>query len=91
MVGSLKPNILVVGTSIGSLLIFEVPTKGDKISFLNEIKEKNIQGSITSLTSDKKGCVLCVGDSAGNCVAFDCQDIENLKKITSFNENQKYY
>lgn len=88
-VASLKPNFLVVGTSIGSLLFFEIPTKGDKIYFFNEIKEKYIQGSVTSLASDKKGYILCVGDSAGNCIAFDCQDIKNLKTISSFNENQK--
>lgn len=85
----LNHNLIVVGTSLGSLLFFEVPPKGDKISLLAETKEKSIQGSVTYLTSDKKGSVLCVGDSSGNCIVFDCENVQNLKITNFFNECQK--
>lgn len=88
-VTGLSSNLVAVGTSLGSVLLFEVPPKGDKILFLTEIKEKSIQGSVTSITVDKKGHVLCVGDSTGNCSVFDCHENQNLKLKNSFNESQK--
>ncbi|CAF0807153.1 unnamed protein product [Brachionus calyciflorus] len=86
-VTGLEPNLLALGTSLGTILIFEISSRSNKISILTEINDPSIRGSITALTSDSRGQLLGVGDSVGTCIAFNLENMKNIKTVSVFTES----
>ncbi len=47
----MPPNLLVIGTSYGSILIYEVPYRGTNVRLVNEILEKDLKYGVVDLCS----------------------------------------
>lgn len=89
-VADLGHNLVSIGTSSGRILIFEIPPKGNKISVISEISDSSIESGITALTVDNQRQFLCAGDSMGNCVVFNIENIRNIKTSLAFKESKLY-
>jgi hypothetical protein len=79
-------NLIAIGTSVGSILFFEVAPKGNKIVLVQEHVEKVLNAGITDLISSQN--VLCAADTNGNIFAWSIKS-ENDIKILFVNRGNK--
>lgn len=62
--------MIAVGTSAGSIIVIEIPTKGTNVSVIDHLQEKNFNFGITDLTTDAESKFLCAGDTNGNLAVW---------------------
>lgn len=82
-----EPNYIAIGTSSGSILLFDIPTKGNNIVVKNKILDKNLNSGMTDLISDEH--ILFGSDSNGNIVGWNIKSIDNPKNFLYINSNSK--
>jgi WD40 repeat protein len=84
----INPNILAVGTSSGTVLLFEIPSNGNGINVVNELVEKYWRGGIANLAVDSNGDFLCASDTLGNIAVWNVKSHKNIKLIHHFENKQ---
>lgn len=72
-------NLVAIGTSMGSILFFEVASKGSRITLVQEHVEKSLNAGITDLVSDED--LLCAADSNGNIFAWSVKSNSDIKLL----------
>lgn len=81
-IATIKPNLIAIGTSSSSILLFEVSNKGNNISLAHEITEKSLNYGISDVTSDFENDILCAGDTRGNVFVWNTSgDLPRLSYI----------
>jgi len=74
-----EPSFIAIGTSLGSILLFDIPTKGNNIVLKNKILDKNLNSGMTDLVSD--GNILFGTDSNGNIVGWNVRSVDSPKTL----------
>ena len=62
----IKQNKIAIGTSSGTILIFEIPSKGSNITQIAELHEKSLVYGINDLASSPESEFLAAADTKGN-------------------------
>ncbi|KAJ8286916.1 hypothetical protein GJAV_G00044860 [Gymnothorax javanicus] len=87
-IAAVRENYICVGVSSGSVLVFDIPSKGSNI-MLSEVLEEHRE-SITDMASECSGSQECIADlvtadDSGNlCVWKSGEDFQLLNKIPGF-------
>lgn len=76
---AINTNLIAMGTSSGTVLLFEVPAKGPNITLVEEIKEKNLHNGITDLVANSN--CLVASDTAGNIFAWLVRSVRDIDLI----------
>ena len=61
---------MAIGTSSGTILIFDIPQKGTAISLVNELHEKSLVYGINDLASSVDSEFLGAADTKGNLAVW---------------------
>ncbi len=67
------------GTTSGTILLFDIPIKGNGVTLVNEIMEKAVKSSIVALASDLDGNYLAGCDTSGNILFWTVKSTKNFK------------
>lgn len=79
-------NSIAIGTSSASILIFEVPPKGNNIALVEEITEKNLSSAITDLVADEY--CLVASDTNGNIFAWQAKSVKSIRLMFAIRGNK---
>lgn len=75
----IPPNLLAIGTSYGSILIYEIPFRGASIRLVNEILEKDLKYGVVDLYSHFNGQYLACSDTNGNVFVWEIEVYPSIK------------
>jgi WD40 repeat protein len=84
----INPNILAVGTSTGTVLLFEISSNGTNIEVVNELVEKYLRGGIANMAVDSSGDYLSCSDTLGNIAVWNVKSHKNIKLVHHFENKQ---
>jgi len=86
-IAAIDENLIAIGTSSGTILLFEVPSKGDNIALVEEIKEKNLSCGITDLVSNSS--CLIASDTEGNIFGWLVKSFRNVTLVFTVHGKKK--
>lgn len=82
----LGPSTLAIGTSSGSIFLFEVESSGRNVSLKTEITEKELKSGISDLVSNEN--CLIAADTEGNIFGWHIRSERNFKLMFSIHGNK---
>ena len=78
--------MLAIGTSCGSILLYEIPFRGTNIRLINELLEKDLKYGVGDLAANPSGTNLACSDTNGNIFVWDIDVYPSIKLAYKLNE-----